>query len=261
MTAIRFTTILAAIALFAAPGMAAEKDAPVRVSQVVDGDTVVLARPVSGADEVRLVGIQAPKLSLGRPGFPTWPLAAEAKRALDDLTRDRLLTLSFGGRRLDRHGRLLAHLHDQAGTWIQGEMLRLGMARVYSFPDNRTRVAEMLALEGAARAARRGIWGNPFYALRAPGETHHHIDTFQVIDGAVLDAAKVRGRVYLNFGPDWRTDFTVTLAPKTARLFAREGIDPLALEGRRIRVRGWLSWRNGPQIEATHPEQIERVEP
>ena len=31
-------------------------------------------------------------------------------------------------------------------------------------------------------------------------------------------------------------------------------------EGRRIRVRGWLAWRNGPQIEATHPEQIEVVE-
>jgi hypothetical protein len=22
-------------------------------------------------------------------------------------------------------------------------------------------------------------------------------------------------------------------------------------------VRGWLQWRNGPMIEATHPEQIE----
>ncbi|MDP6788504.1 MAG: thermonuclease family protein [Rhodospirillales bacterium] len=260
MTAIRLPTILAAVMLFVPPGMAAEDGTRHRVGQVVDGDTVILAQPAGGADQVRLVGIQAPKLALGRPDFAAWPLAAEAKRALDDLIRGRLLTLTFGGRRLDRHGRLLAHLHDEAGTWIQGEMLRLGMARVYSFPDNRSRIAEMLALEGKARARRRGIWGNPFYALRAPGEAHHHIDTFQVIEGAVLDAAKVRGRVYLNFGPDWRTDFTVTLAPKTARLFVREGLDPLALEGRRVRVRGWLAWRNGPQIEATHPEQIEVVE-
>ncbi len=260
MTAIRFAALFAVFALSAAPGFAAEVDATVRVGQLVDGDTVVLERPVDGADQVRLVGIQAPKLPLGRPGFATWPLAAEAKRALEDLTRDRRLTLSFGGQRLDRYGRLLAHLHDERGTWIQGEMLRLGLARVYSFPDNRARIAEMLALEGAARAARRGIWGDPFYALRAPGETHHHIDTFQVIEGAVLEAANVRGRIFLNFGPDWRTDFTVTLDPKTARLFVREGLDPLTLEGRRIRVRGWLAWRNGPQIEATHPEQIEVVE-
>ena len=29
------------------------------------------------------------------------------------------------------------------------------------------------------------------------------------------------------------------------------------LEGKRIRVRGWLRSWNGPQIEASHPEQIE----
>ena len=260
MTDIRPTAFFAVLVLLAPPVVAAADEAGVRVDQVVDGDTVVLEQPLTGAAQVRLVGIQAPKLPLGRPGFPTWPLAAEAKVALEDLTLGRLLTLSFGGRRLDRHGRLLAHLHDERGTWVQGEMLRRGMARVYSFPDNRSHVAEMLALEGAARAARRGIWGDPFYALRAPGEAHHHIDTFQVIEGAVLDAAKVRGRVFLNFGPDWRTDFTITLAPKTVRLFVREGLDPLTLEGRRIRVRGWLAWRNGPQIEATHPEQIEVVE-
>jgi endonuclease YncB( thermonuclease family) len=260
MTAIRRAAIFAVLALLAPPAAAAEDEAGVRVAQVVDGDTLVLERPVTGAAQVRLVGIQAPKLPLGRPGFPTWPLAAEAKRALEDLTLGRTVTLSFGGRRIDRHGRLLAHLHDRRGTWIQGEMIRLGMARVYSFPDNRSRVAELLDLEGRARAAGRGIWGHPFYDVLAPGETGRHIDTFQLIEGAVLDAANVRGRVFLNFGPDWRTDFTVTLDPKTARLFVREGIDPLALEGRRIRVRGWLAWRNGPQIEATHPEQIEVVE-
>jgi micrococcal nuclease len=40
-----------------------------RVVEVIDGDTVVLG----DGREVRLVGIQAPKLPLGRAGFPTWP--------------------------------------------------------------------------------------------------------------------------------------------------------------------------------------------
>ena len=71
----------------------------------------------------------------------------------------------------------------------------------------------------------------------ALGKTHH-IDTFQVIEGAVLEAANVRGRLFLNFGPGWRTDFTVTLDSKTAPLFARKGLEPLTLEGRHIRVCG-----------------------
>jgi hypothetical protein len=71
----------------------------------------------------------------------------------------------------------------------------------------------------------------------------------------------VRGRAYLNFGADWKQDFTVTLAPAVRRLFEAEGHDPRAYEGRRIRVRGWLKSFNGPMIEATHPEQIELLEP
>jgi hypothetical protein len=39
--------------------------------------------------------------------------------------------------------------------------------------------------------------------------------------------------------------------------FAAAGIDVRALAGRRLRARGFLAWRGGPIIDATHPEQIE----
>ncbi len=234
-----------------------EKGESAQVAKVVDGDTVVLKRAIDGARQVRLVGIQAPKLPLGRPGFIAWPLAEEAKKGLAALVAGRQLTLSFGGRRKDRHGRLLTHLHDGDGVWIQGEMLRLGLARVYSFADNRMVVAEMLGHERQARAAGLGIWADPYYAIRAPAETIGDIGTFQIIEGRVLDAANVKGRVYLNFGLDWRNDFTVTVAAKAQKLFTGNGIDLLALKRRRLRARDWLKQRNGPMIEASHPEQIE----
>ena len=232
------------------------------VSEVVDGDTVRLESAIAGATQVRLVGIQAPKLPLGRPGFAAWPLAAVAKRALEAIVLGRAVRFAHGGRRLDRHGRLLAHLHvdDKAGgdgLWVQGELLRRGMARVYTFSDNRRLAAEMLALEGAARAARLGIWAHPFYAIRATQGAGRFFDTFQIVEGKVLDAARVKGRVYLNFGPDWRTDFTISLSAKARRLFKGAGLDPLTLKGRRVRVRGWIKRFNGPLIDASHPEQIE----
>jgi micrococcal nuclease len=256
---IRFAAALATVLLATAP-VPAQADADPVVEEVVDGDTVVLDRPVDGALQVRLVGLQAPKLPLGRPNFPVWPLAAESKRALEDLVLGKPVELRYGGRRMDRHGRLLAHLHGPGGIWVQGEMLGAGMARVYSFPDNRWKVAEMLAIEGRARAAGRGIWGDAFYAVRNPAEAARHMDTFQLVEGRVLDAAKVKGRVYLNFGIDWRTDFTVSISARPLRLFTKSGIDALALEGRVVRARGWLKRRNGPMIEATHPEQIELAE-
>ncbi len=172
----------------------------------------------------------------------------------------RQVTLAYGGRRIDRYGRALAHLIDDSGTWIQGELISRGMARVYSFVDNRALIFEMLARERAARQARRGIWGRRFYAVRTPEEAGRHLGGFELVEGRVLDVAIVRKRVYLNFGADWRSDFTVTIAPKSRRLFEAEAIDPAAYEGRTVRARGWVKSYNGPLIEATHPEQIEVVE-
>jgi endonuclease YncB( thermonuclease family) len=51
------------------PGLVAS--APGTAVEVTDGDTLIL----DDGRTVRLVGIQAPKLPLGRAGFPTWPLA------------------------------------------------------------------------------------------------------------------------------------------------------------------------------------------
>jgi endonuclease YncB( thermonuclease family) len=227
------------------------------VVEVIDGDTVRL----DDDREVRLVGIQAPKLPLGRRGFTEWPLAGAAQAELAALTAGKRVALHYGGAGEDRHGRLLAHLTTGDGAlWVQGEMLKAGLARVYSFPDNRALVADMLALEREARAARRGIWANGYYRIRKPEETPRDIETFQIVEGRVLQVAMTRDRSYLNFGPDYRTDFTVAIARRDLKLFERS-LDVTTLEGKTVRVRGWLKSINGPMIEATHPEQIEVLNP
>ncbi len=228
-----------------------------KVSEVVDGDTVKL----DDGRQVRLVGTQAPKLPLGRPNFPAWPLGEESKRALENLILGKRVRLLYGGERKDRHGRELAHLaRDSDGLWLQGEMLRLGMTRVYTFPDNRSAVADMLALERAAREARLGIWSHPFYALRSPDDLAKLTGTFQIVEGVATKAAKGGETVYLNFGEDWKTDFTVAIDKEAYGLFRLARLDPLKLEGRRLRMRGWLHEKNGPMIDATHPEQVELLD-
>ncbi len=251
--------LAALLASTAWPGSAAaevERTGNAVVRDVVDGDTVIL----DDRSQVRLVGLQAPKLPLGRPNFPKWPLADEAKEGLSALVLGRRVNLAFGGRRSDRYGRHLAHLYRADGLWIQGEMLKRGLARVYSFRDNRALVAEMLALEREARAAGRGIWAHPFYRIRRIEETSLHIDSFQLVEGRVLKAARVGGNGFLNFGMDWRSDFTISVGSAARRMLAKKGYEFAALEGRLIRVRGWLKLRNGPMIVLTHPEQIEVLE-
>lgn len=228
------------------------------VIDVVDGDTVTLASGMA----VRLVGIQAPKLPLGRPGFAKWPLADKAKKRVIKLLMNRPVRLFYGGQKFDRYGRKLAQLWraDKKGEpelWIQGALLKQGLARVYTFPDNRALALEMLARERVARLKSKGMWGDPFYEVRIPEDLDRMVDTFQVVGGNVASTAIVRGRGYINFGDDWRTDFTASVAPRVLRKFPELAAAFDGYEGQKIQVRGWIKRYNGPMIEVTHPEQIE----
>jgi hypothetical protein len=93
--------------------------------------------------------------------------------------------------------------------------------------------------------------------VRGDEEAGRHTDSFQIVEGRVLKAAQARGILYLNFGRDIRRDFTIGLDRAALRAFRRAGRDPRALAGKRVRVRGWVLWRGGPYIGATHPEQVE----
>lgn len=223
------------------------------VTSIVDGDTVGL----DDGRQVRLVGLQAPKLGLGRQNFEDWPLAAEAKARLASMVLNRSVGLAFGGVRTDRYGRLLAHLYADDGSWIQARMIASGLARVYSFPDNRACVGALLAFETDARLDQRGVWAEAYYAVQLASATEALLDlenTFQLVEGKIKEVAIVRGRVFLNFGDDWRTDFTITVAPRDVRRF---DIDFEDYRRQTVRVRGWMKRFNGPEIVATHPEQIE----
>ena len=226
------------------------------VKTVVDADTLRLD---GGATDMRLVGMQGPKLPLGRKGFETWPLAETARAALVELVKGQTVTLRLGATAKDRNGRILAHIVRDDGLWIQEEMLRQGYARVYTFSDNRQLTAELFAAERQARAAKRGIWADAFYALRTtdPDKLGKDAGTFQIVEGRVTSAAKVQGRVYLNFGGDYRSDFTASIAPEAMPMFTKAKIDLLTFKGKVIRVRGYIRSFNGPVIDVTHPEQIE----
>ncbi len=228
------------------------------VSRIVDGDTLMLDNGLV----VRLIGIQAPHLALGRPGLADWPKAKDSEAALTRLALGRPVLLRYGGEEKDRYGRLLAQVFvaGEPQTWLQQQMLLAGMARVYSFPDNRACLAELYAAETRARSAGLGIWSDPYYRVRRaerPAAFSTLAGHYELVEGRVLKAARSGGRVYLNFGRIYKEDFTAVIDARALRLFADEHLDPLKLGGALVRVRGWIDLSEGPRIAITHPEQIE----
>lgn len=241
--------IAAALALID-PARAGENAALPSATEAVDGQSLRLA----DGTLLRLAGIVAPD-----PQNPAERGAAEqARRALQALTAGKPLA-ALGPDRRDRHDRRLLHV-EAGGQWLQGELLRAGLVRVWTQPHASERAPEMLALEAQARAARRGLWALPYFAILSPETAGGGLDRFQIVEMEVAEVARVRGTIYLNAGPDWRSDFTARLERGAAKLMAEAGQDVAALKGKRLRLRGWLRLYNGPFMDITHPQQIEVVE-
>ncbi|HEY2071804.1 MAG TPA: thermonuclease family protein [Rhizomicrobium sp.] len=184
-----------------------------------------------------------------------------ALNQLSVITHGRGATLAVIPPKEDRFGRLRAQifLPDLSDDfWLQAAMLRRGLARVSIAPDRRECASELYTVEAQARAARNGIWSNPAYAIRRPDATLlRDVGTFQIVEGRVLTATLKDGRAYLDFGPDWKTDFTVAISPTDMRTFHTSGVDPRGYAGKNVRVRGYVQRLDGPEIEVAVPEDIE----
>jgi endonuclease YncB( thermonuclease family) len=220
------------------------------VDAVLDGRTVVL----TDGRQVRLVGIEAPQGEAG--------LAARA--ALRALVAGVQVTL-MGPTSSDRYGRLVAELavpQDGSERSVGLRLLADGLALVAPATDARC-ATENLVAERSARRAKLGLWADPYYDILSadsPGAVAARRGHFTLVEGKVVSVRESSGTIYLNFGRRWSEDFTVTVQKRSERAFVDAGIEPKKLEGRRVRVRGWIEVHGGPWIEALRPTQIEIVD-
>lgn len=225
----------------------------VTLKTVTDGDTFFTT---DGA-EVDLDGVLAP----GSGGEKVDKrLADQARNALSDALKQGALSLAFAGQEKDRYGRLNAQVF--TGTeWVQGALLSQGLVRATPEMAGDACSQELLAAEAKARDSKSGHWGDGGFAVLTPDDLKAKAGTFQVVEGKVQSTANQHGRIYLNFGTDWHSDFTVSVAKEDAKRFRTAHVNLRKLQGKRVRVRGWLQSYYGPEMEIARPNAIENLEP
>lgn len=153
-------------------------------------------------------------------------------------------TLTFTPRGTDRYGRTLITAD------IEAALLRDGVAVAYGEGPMQ---AALLNAEAQARAAKRGVWANPDFVL-TPEQTAQHLQEFHVVEGTVRRIYRARNATYVNFGDDWKTDFSISIVGRSRRaITALEGLK----EGSHVRARGVLFEENGPMLRLTQPSQLE----
>ncbi|HJW41152.1 MAG TPA: thermonuclease family protein [Rhizomicrobium sp.] len=205
----------------------------------------------------RALHMEGIRLPAGSAEHAPQAFADQAISAILALAHKSPLTLTAVPPKEDRYDRVRGQLFAGDGTWIQLALLQKGLARVAVAPDRTECSGELYAAEAQARTAHAGLWAAPAYAVRNPDTVRHDVGTFQIVEGSVRNTELRNGRAYLNFGADWRTDFTVTIDPEDMPNFRRLGVDPRAYAGQTIRVRGIVQFLNGPEIEAPNPQSIE----
>lgn len=165
------------------------------------------------------------------------------------------------GAERDRYDRLTGRIETASGEWVQQRLLRLGHARFAGGVSDLAERQALLAAEHAARVERRGVWGNRRFAIRPATMPEDIFNGFQIVEGRVLDVGRGDGVVFLNFGDDWREDFTagVTVRLSKGDLVADTGeaLSIYDLEGRFVRLRGIVRRYNGPFMEIAGADQIE----
>ncbi|MEJ0010500.1 MAG: hypothetical protein WDN72_08415 [Alphaproteobacteria bacterium] len=149
----------------------------------------------------------------------------------------------------DRYGRLrLVPLTGSAAS-LQDALLRDGVAVRSGAEDD----AGWAVIEAQARRAHRGVWGEKDFVLGADHAGGHRGE-FHVVEGTVKRVYFGHDATELNFGDDWRTDFSVAVPRKVAR-----DLDTDDLEGAQVRVRGVLFEKNGPMLLLGNAAQLEIV--
>lgn len=233
--------------------------------KVIDGQTLV----VSDGREVRLAGVLAPEPPAA-VAPEAWLPGQDAAQALAELVAGKTIELSFGKHRTDRYGRLMAEVFVIGGAeplWVQRALVAKGHARAHMpfdpNPCSAGRFRELLTAEDAARRSGAGLWSHAAYRTlpaSKPIEIMQARASFALVEGTVLSTAERGGRVYLDFGSDWRSDFTVVVPPRLVGRTPEDIAKVLALKGALVRVRGWVERRNGPSIEVRDLAEVERLD-
>lgn len=217
------------------------------VGRILDGDTFVSRK----GEHIRLLGINTPEVA--HEASPAQIMGDSAAKALNTLIAGKSVRLDFDTQRKDDYGRTLAQVYRSDGLWVNGEMIRLGMAHVYTFTPNLRWAARLIRLESLAREEKPGIWSTRRFAMLDAGNVKaEHLGQFRVIKGRVSSISRNpsafrMGHLKVSIPRRYRAYFTSL---------------PVASAGEMLAIHGVVRASSGGLYVALHsPFDVEKITP
>jgi len=161
----------------------------------------------------------------------------------------------------DRYGRAYVvasyKKSDGSTSSIQEDVISSGKSLIYISKENTKFVKDLEKLEASAKDSKQGLWNS--YNVATPDNVVQYIHTYQIVEGKILDAHESDKYVFLNFGEDWKTDFTIRIDKKYWQKISNDYYNinkSEDLNGAEVRVRGFIEDTNGPMINLRYKEQM-----
>lgn len=256
------SAILGAALLLAVPppGLAAaEAVCPASATElaVIDSATAAGALLTTEGREIVLAGL----------AFP-WAMNATDRSTGESALGSAFSRLASGPVRIaaadapDRYGRIRAHVYSADGRWLQEELLTAGLAAARPEGGDEACARALLAFEATARRARSGLWAGSNIIVKASDEASLLAGNglYGVVEGRIVSVGYGSRMVFLDFGRNFRTDFTVMVPKALVPRLLEAGIAVDSLAGRAVSVRGVIEESGGPAIRIADPLALELLD-
>lgn len=165
----------------------ATQSAPVKVTRVIDGDTIEISAiggPAIGGvsgQKVRFIGIDTPETV-----DPRVPVACFGKEASDEtksLLEGKSAILEKDISETDKYGRLLRYVFVD-GLFVNDYLVRQGFAQVSTYPPDIKYQDQFLAAQKEARDNNRGLWSTCQGNINEPTQSTQPIVSSQPPPGS-----------------------------------------------------------------------------
>ena len=140
--------------------------------------------------------------------------------------------------------------------FLRHQLLQSGNALMFPFTTGAEDAKKLRASEIIARNKPTGIWRKKKYpALLTPADAAKNLGRYKIVRGKILKQETHKNITYLNFGKNWRDDFTVRAPEQKFNAIAKQNGWATNLQNKIIECRGVLHEFYGAAIDLNHPAQ------
>jgi micrococcal nuclease len=226
------------------------------VNRVVDGDTIEL----SNRETVRYIGIDTPEVREKKDSgwvYKPMPFSEEARDFNKKLVEGKSIKLEFDVQKMDKYKRLLAYVYI-GDKMANIEMIREGLAMIYTYPPNVKYSQRFLNAQKEARDNKKGLWADLEENKIPTSEAKNNIGRVRMIEAEVVGTHLTEKLLILKFKNSFNVVMYKNNIPPALKGMVRSPNE--YFKGKIVKVYGIIkAYKGHPEIVLHDMSQLEVI--